>query len=71
MTKIKTQEWWTSTNPIKSQNSRKDQNGFLICTILKETEKAILVQTEGKGLIGLGKQFEFWIPKSVITERRE
>ena len=66
MAKIKTQDWWASTNPHKSRNSRKDENGFLICEIVKETEKALLIRTEGRGLIGLGKTFEFWVPKSVI-----
>ena len=71
MVKIKTQDWWASTNPHQSRNSRTDKNGFLVCQVVTETEKALLVRTEGRGLIGWGKTFEFWIPKSVIAERKD
>ena len=66
--KLKLVEWWKPSNANQLIFAQK-VDGKLIAEILKETEKAVLVRVQGRGLVGMGKTWEYWIPKSVISDK--
>ena len=70
-TKIKTAEWWKSTNPRQSEGAKLVGKGFIVGTIQAETQKALLIRTKAWFQILGIKPVEFWIPKIVIESREE